>query len=187
MTWPDYHPEMEGAKAEGRMLEPALYDTHRLGPWAGRLRRPPVLGLPIPLQEATVEWRPSYTPEKFDAAAVKARVAAGQVACGQALIGALLEACLAVGIEPRLGTRATEITMGRGAQRDRVTGLVVEEDGHRRELPAAAVVLASGGYEWNTALRSGSCPGRSPIPTAPRPTRGTAWPWPWPWAPTWAT
>ncbi len=172
MTWPDYHPEMEGAKAEGRMLEPALYDTHRLGPWAGRLRRPPVLGLPIPLQEATVEWRPSYTPEKFDATAVQARVAAGQVACGQALIGALLEACLAAGIEPRLGTRATEITMGRGAQRDRVTGVVVEEDGHRRELPAAAVVLASGGYEWNTALRERFLPGPLTHPHSPPSNQG---------------
>ncbi len=167
MTWPDYHPEMEGAKASGRMLEPALYDTNRLGPWAARLRRPPVLGLPIPLQEATVEWRPSYTPEKFDAAAVQARVAAGQVACGQALIGALLEACLAVGIEPRLETRAVEITMaGRGGEQ-RVAGLVVERDGVRVELPAAAVVLASGGYEWNPDLRERFLPGPLTHPHSP--------------------
>ena len=126
MTWPDYHPEMEGAKASGRMLEPALYDTRRLGDWGGRLRRPPVLALPIRLEEATVEWRPSYTPEKFDAALVQARVADGQVACGQALVGALLEACLTAGIEPRLETRAVEIAMDRGPAGDRVAGLVVE-------------------------------------------------------------
>jgi succinate dehydrogenase/fumarate reductase flavoprotein subunit len=172
MTWPDYHPEMEGAKGSGRMLEPALYDTGRLGAWAGRLRRPPVLALPIPLEEATVEWRPSYTPDRFDGALVQARVKAGQVACGQALIGGLLEACLAAGVEPQLETRAVEITMaGRGADQ-RVAGLVVEQDGHRTELPAAAVVLASGGYEWNTALRERFLPGPLTHPHSPPANEG---------------
>ena len=172
MTWPDYHPEMDGAKASGRMLEPALYDTNRLGSWAARLRRPPVLGLPIPLQEATVEWRPSYTPEKFDAALVRARVAAGQVACGQALVGALLEACLAAGIEPQLETRAVEITMsGRGSDA-RVTGLVVEQEAGRAELPAVAVVLASGGYEWNAPLRERFLPGPLTHPHSPPSNQG---------------
>jgi 3-oxosteroid 1-dehydrogenase len=172
MTWPDYHPEMEGAKASGRMLEPALYDTGRLGPWAGRLRRPPVLALPIPLQEATVEWRPSYTPEKFDAALVQARVAAGQVACGQALVGALLEACLAVGIVPRLEARGIELTMETGPRGDRVAGLVVEEGGHRTELAAGAVVLASGGYEWNARLRERFLPGPLTHPHSPPANEG---------------
>jgi succinate dehydrogenase/fumarate reductase flavoprotein subunit len=172
MTWPDYHPEMEGAKSSGRMLEPALYDTGRLGPWAARLRRPPVLGLPIPLQEATVEWRPSYTPEKFDAAAVQARVAAGQVACGQALIGALLEACLTAGIEPLLETRAVEIAMSGGGADQQVAGLVVEHGGRRRELPAAAVVLASGGYEWNAQLRERFLPGPLTHPHSPPSNQG---------------
>jgi 3-oxosteroid 1-dehydrogenase len=163
MTWPDYHPEMEGAKSSGRMLEPTLYDTGRLGEWAARLRRPPVLGLPIRLEEATVEWRPTYTPERFDAAAVQARVEAGLVACGQALVGALLEACLAAGIVPRLETRATEITM----DGDRVAGLVVEQDGRRTELAAGAVVLASGGFEWNAALRERFLPGPLTHPHTP--------------------
>ena len=35
MSWPDYHPEMDGAKASGRMLEPVLFDTKRLGPLGG--------------------------------------------------------------------------------------------------------------------------------------------------------
>lgn len=149
MSWPDYHPEMEGAKVSGRMLEPDLYDTKRLGPWAARLRRPPVLGLPITLQEATVEWRPTFTPERFDAEAVQQRVTEGRVACGQALIGALLEACLARGIEPALETRAVEITTGG----DRVSGLVVERAGTRTRVTATAVVLATGGFEWNDGLK----------------------------------
>ena len=111
MSWPDYHPEMEGAKPSGRMLEPRLFDTKRLGRWAASLRRPPVLGMPITLQEATVDWRPTYFPERFDAAEVQRRMADNQVACGQALIGALLEGCLSRGIEPLLDTRASQIAM----------------------------------------------------------------------------
>ncbi|MGD0310953.1 MAG: FAD-dependent oxidoreductase [Acidimicrobiales bacterium] len=168
MTWPDYHPEMEGAKASGRMLEPALYDTGRLGTWASRLRRPPVLSAPITLQEATVEWRPTYTPERFDAAAVQARVDQGRVACGQALIGSLLEACLRRGIEPRLDTRASEITMHKGA----VSGLVVDQDGRRTAVPARAVVLASGGFEWNAPLRERFLPGPLTHPHSPPANQG---------------
>jgi succinate dehydrogenase/fumarate reductase flavoprotein subunit len=163
MGWPDYHPEMEGAKASGRMLEPALFDTTSLGRWAGTLRRPPVLGLPITLQEATVEWQPSYFPDRFDAAAIRQRVADRRVACGQALIAALLDGCLRRGIEPVLDTRAYEIDM----DGDRVGGLVVDHQGRRRRIPASAVVLASGGYEWNTRLTERFLPGPLTHPHSP--------------------
>src|SRR3546814_10124551 len=59
ISWPDYHPEMGGARPTGRMVEPTLYDTARLGDWAKRLRRAPVLGLPLTLQESPVEDRKS--------------------------------------------------------------------------------------------------------------------------------
>jgi 3-oxosteroid 1-dehydrogenase len=168
MSWPDYHPEMDGAKVGGRMLEPALFDTHKLGPWQSLLRRPPVLGLPITLQEATVEWRPTFTPERFDAAAVQQRVADGQVACGQALIAALLEACLTRGIEPRLDTRARQIVMRDG----RVGGLVVDREEQSSEVQAPAVVLATGGYEWNEQLRTRFLPGPLTHPHSPPANEG---------------
>jgi 3-oxosteroid 1-dehydrogenase len=168
MSWPDYHPEMDGAKPSGRMLEPALFDTGRLGPWAARLRRPPVLAMPITLQEATVDWRPTYFPDRYDAAEVQQRLADHRVACGQALVGALLEACLARGLEPRLETRACEIAMRSGA----VSGLVVEHDGVRTEVPAAAVVLATGGYEWNADLRTRFLPGPLTHPHSPPANEG---------------
>lgn len=168
MSWPDYHPEMDGAKTSGRMLEPELYDTKRLGRWAAALRRPPVLALPITLQEATVEWRPTYFPDRFDATEVQRRSADHQVACGQALIGALLEACLSRGIEPMLETRASEIAMGG----DRVRGLIIERRGQRSEIPATSVVLASGGYEWNSQLRDRFLPGPLTHPHSPPANEG---------------
>ena len=99
-----------------------------LGPWAERLRRAPVLGLPLTLQEATADWRPAYFPERFDAAEIGRRVADRRMACGQALIGALLLACLQRGIEPVLETRAAEIAMDGGGgvgARGRVGGAAV--------------------------------------------------------------
>ena len=143
--------------------------THgQLGAWADRLRRPPVLGLPITLQEATVEWRPSYFPDRFDAAEVQRRVADHRVACGQALVAALLHACLSRGIEPRVETRAQEITLdGR-----RVSGLVVDQGGRRFDLPATSVVLASGGFEWNGQLRERFLPGPLTHPHSPPANEG---------------
>jgi 3-oxosteroid 1-dehydrogenase len=163
ISWPDYHPEMDGARRSGRMVEPRLFDTSGLGSWSKRVRRAPVLGLPLTLQESTVEWTPSFTPDRYDADEIKRRVQAGLVACGQALIGALLEACLRRGIEPVLATRAVEI-IGRGPT---VAGLVAERDGRRFDIPARAVVLASGGYEWNADLCSRFLPGKLTHPTSP--------------------
>jgi 3-oxosteroid 1-dehydrogenase len=170
ISWPDYHPEMDGARASGRMIEPALFDTRRLGDWAPLLRRAPVLGLPLTLQESTVDWSPSYTPERYDGAEVRRRVEAGQVACGQALVGGLLEGCLAGGIEPVVGTRAAELIVRDGS----VAGVVVERDGRRLDLRSRAVVLASGGYEWNRELCSRFLPGPLTHPTSPPGNEGDA-------------
>ena len=90
------------------MLEPALFDTTVLGRLGRHPAPPPVLGMPITLQEATVEWQPTYYPDRFDAAEVQQRMADHRVACGQALIAALLDACLTRGIEPVLEARAYE-------------------------------------------------------------------------------
>ena len=170
MSWPDYHPEMEGARPTGRMIEPALFDSGLLGEWAARVRKAPVLGLPLTLQESTVEWTPSYTPERYDAGQIKKRLEARQVACGQALVSGLLEACLARGIEPVLGARAAELIVRDGA----VTGLVLEQEGRRVDAPARAVILASGGYEWNAQLRSRFLPGPLTHPTSPPANEGDA-------------
>lgn len=163
VSWPDYHPEMEGARRRGRMIEPALFDKGLLGEWATRLRRAPVLGLPLTLQESTVDWTPSYTPERYDADEMKRRVQAGLLACGQALVAALLEGCLNRGIEPVLEARAVEVIM----RDSRVAGLVLERGGKRVDATARSVVLASGGYEWNERLCTQFLPGRLTHPTSP--------------------
>jgi succinate dehydrogenase/fumarate reductase flavoprotein subunit len=163
ISWPDYHPEMEGARRSGRMVEPDLFDLSLLGDWAKRLRRAPFLGLPLTLQESTVDWTPSYTPERYDGGEIKRRVAAGEVACGQALVAGLLEGCLARDVQPVLGARAVELVVRGGS----VAGVVVEADGRRIDVDAKAVVLASGGYEWNSKFCSRFLPAPLTHPTSP--------------------
>ena len=157
---------------------------HRLGRWADTLRRPPVLGMPITLQEATVEWHPTYSPERFDAAEVQQRIADHRVACGQALIAALLDACLTRGIEPVLEARACELAM----QGDRVAGLVVDHGGRRIDGSRPGGRAGVGGLRVE---RHAADPlsGRSADPSAHPPGQrgGRAARWPWRSGPTWPT
>ena len=157
MSWPDYHPEMEGAAQSGRMFEPALYRRTSTNP---PVRPAPVLGLPITLEEATVDWRPSYTPAAFDARAVRQRVTDGLVATGQALVAALLDACLERGVEFVMSARARSLT-----ERDGRIGGVDKRS-------ADAVVLATGGFEWNEALRDRFLGGPLQHPASPPTNEG---------------
>jgi 3-oxosteroid 1-dehydrogenase len=145
MTWPDYHPEFTGGKLSGRMLEPRPTDTHGCGEWAERIRPAPVLTVPVTLQESTVDWKAAYFPERFDMGVVGERMAKGIVTCGQALIAALLEGCLDRGIEILLETRATSLVREEG----RVVGVAAGPATYE----AGAVILATGGFEWNEELK----------------------------------
>ena len=110
MSWPDYHPEFDGGTQSGRMLEPVLHDRNRCGEWASRIRPAPILSAPITLQESTVDWQAGLLPRAHSTWPLVAdRMQQGLVACGQALIAALLEGCLDRGIEIRLGTRARRL------------------------------------------------------------------------------
>jgi 3-oxosteroid 1-dehydrogenase len=163
MTWPDYHPEFAGGKQSGRMLEPRLHDKRRCGAWADRIRPAPVLTVPVTLQESTVEWKAAYFPERFDVAAVTARMEQGLVACGQALIAALLEGCLDRGIEIVLGSRGTRLVRDGG----RVAGVEAVEDGGPVTYRAGAVILATGGFEWNEELKKQFLVGPLAHPNSP--------------------
>jgi succinate dehydrogenase/fumarate reductase flavoprotein subunit len=91
------------------------------------------------------------------------RVQRGLVAGGGALVGMLLRGCLDRGIPIELNTRVRELVRdGR-----RVVGAVAEREGEALRLDAAAVLLATGGYEWNAELRATFLPGRMTHPASP--------------------
>jgi 3-oxosteroid 1-dehydrogenase len=161
VSWPDYRPELPGARTWGRMLESEPFDTTVLGEWAGRIRPAPVMVAPMTLEEQTVTWRLGYTPQKLDRRLLKERAAAGLTTVGTALVGALLAGCLAAGVEIRTGARARRLVTASPAA---VGGVELEGGG---ALGATAVVLATGGFEWNEELKRAFLPGPLTHPTSP--------------------
>lgn len=154
-TYPDYHPEMNGAAA-GRSLDAGLFDTTLLGAWQPKLRKNKVNGrAPITIPEA-IEWGVFYDPMGFDYAKVKKRAVAGIVHGGASLVGKLLLACLESGVEPSLETAGQDlITDDTG----RVIGVeATSASGTIRVRATHGVVLATGGFEWNPELRSAFLP-----------------------------
>jgi 3-oxosteroid 1-dehydrogenase len=143
--FPDYHPEHPGGKpGGGRSLDPGLFPFPVLGPWADKVARPtrnPHLTLTeMPLGGGDGFLDPEVLADRRE------RDVRG---CGQALVGALLKACLDRGIEPRLRTRAVELVVADGE----VRGVVVEgPDGTSTITARGGVVLATGGFEWDEEL-----------------------------------
>lgn len=151
---PDYHPELPGASAGGRSLDPGLFDTGALGVWAERLRRSPIFGFaPMSLAE-TFAWRPASEPAALPFETLAERSSEGLVGYGTALAGGLLAGLLAAGVVPRTATPVRELWVEEG----RVAGVVAERtagEGASATLRVRArhgVVLASGGFEWDAGL-----------------------------------
>jgi 3-oxosteroid 1-dehydrogenase len=77
---------------------------------------------------------------------------------GNALITGLLKGCLDHGCRIETGARAVKLVTD--GERGRVVGVVVEQAGRRRTVLApAGVVLATGGFEWNSELLKKHFPG----------------------------
>jgi succinate dehydrogenase/fumarate reductase flavoprotein subunit len=141
--FPDYQPNMIGAKAHGgRSLDPEAYPFDELGSWASRVN-PPKTGLPK-LTSRMEDYYQEVGDEELEER--RARDFRGQ---GQALIGSLLKAVVDRDIPIHFETR------GRHLVRDgeRVVGVVAEQNGTTMRYHARkGVVLATGGFEWNEQL-----------------------------------
>ena len=146
--FPDYHAEHPGGMPRGgRSLDCPLYPYDELGDWKERVTRSPYYPDPrysifdSPLGQARPE---PIVPEELDR-----RAAHDERGSGQALIGRLLAACLERGIEPVTGARAVRLVR----DGDGVTGVVLEIDGSETTVAADAVILATGGFEWDEDLK----------------------------------
>lgn len=131
---PDNHGELPGASAgPGRTLEPGLLGVPARV--AAMIRSPLPWRPPVTLGEMLAGGPPSD---------VAARRAAGLLAGGQALVGALLSAVLSAGVEVRTSARAARLVPG---------GVLVGE-----EVVRGNVVLATGGFERDPALAAAFLP-----------------------------
>ncbi len=156
---PDYHPEEPGGKLRGRSIEPALFDTNQLGQWKERLRPAPVYFLPLPLEEL-LHTRPQDLPMDL----IAERMEKGIVSMGNALVAALLKACLDRGVAFLLETRGRELIQEDG----KVVGLQAQREGRDFLVRARrGVVLACGGFEWSEELRAKFLPGPITHPQSP--------------------
>ena len=146
--FPDYHAEHPGGMPTGgRSLDCPLYPFDDLGEWKERITKSPYY--PDPRYSIFDSPIGQARPVPVSEAELARRAETDERGSGQALIGRLLKACLERGIEPQTGCRAVRLLQDGGD----VSGVVIERDGETIEVEADAVILATGGFEWDEDLK----------------------------------
>ncbi|HKT00451.1 MAG TPA: FAD-dependent oxidoreductase [Rugosimonospora sp.] len=140
--YPDYHPEHPGGMPRGgRSVEPALLSFAGFEEWsdriAGDVRR--MLIAETPLGGGTGVLEPDE---------LARREGAKLEGLGRALVGGLLRACLDRGVPVTTRARGRRLLVADG----RVTGVELETPDGTQSVYAGAVVLATGGFEYDPDL-----------------------------------
>lgn len=158
---PDYQSQLPGGRTSyddgnskptrvGRSVAVGLYDSARLGEHKELLRKPSKHGGMWPAIEGESATGSAEGQEVNTLDVIRERRAKGILARGAALVSLLLEAGLAKGVKLELNCRAVRLLQN---ENGRVTGVVVEREGREVRFEArSGVVLASGGFEWNSTL-----------------------------------
>lgn len=154
----DYYPEREGGKPLGRGIESKKYNIKRLGKWADKLRFS-VRAIPLYTNEVNKmavsfrTWEGFFTAARvIGLEATLPRLIGRQlVGLGNALMGRLLEMVLARQIPLWLSSPLVELIV----ENQKVVGAVIARDGKKVRVGATrGVMLASGGFEKNSAMRN---------------------------------
>jgi 3-oxosteroid 1-dehydrogenase len=166
LTWvrgySDYYPEAPGGRPTGRSLEPRPLDARVLGDERDRLE-PPYLPAPagVTVTQADYRWlnlTARHPRGVWRALRVGARTVANRarrremLSMGQALVAALRAGLAERGVPVLLDTPMLDLVTHEG----RVTGVRVQHGEAGTEVVLTArrgVVLASGGFEHNEAMR----------------------------------
>jgi succinate dehydrogenase/fumarate reductase flavoprotein subunit len=138
--FPDYKPELPGGRPRGgRSLNAKPFDLARLGDWRDRITSFPADFSNVGIDaETRARIHASMDSESGD-----------YCVAGTALIAGLLKGLLDVGVTPRTNARAIEL-FGSSAG---ITGARISMDGNDVRVRARhGVVLATGGFEWDSAL-----------------------------------
>ena len=162
---PDYQPDLPGAAAGGRTIDPLPYDGRKLGPAFARLK-PPLKeflvfgGMMVNRKDIDTLLGAFRSPGNFiSTLKLVGRYALDRLGhargtrllMGNALAARLLKSALDRSIPIRTGTRLVELLR----DGSRITGVVVEADGQRLCLGARrGVVLATGGFPASSEARA---------------------------------
>ncbi|GGC83287.1 FAD-binding protein [Tersicoccus solisilvae] len=140
-TFPDYRTDLPGSVETGRTIEPQPVNSHALlGGLAAHVRSDG--RAPFTMQEYE-RWG-AFTRFPWDELAERERT--GMVAKGRALVTMLLAAAVREGVHVAVEARGERLVVDGG----RVAGVVL--DTGERLLATDAVVIGTGGFEWDTAL-----------------------------------
>ncbi|WP_311764421.1 FAD-dependent oxidoreductase [Arthrobacter ipis] len=147
ITRPDYHMEWRGAADGGRGLDNGTFDPSGYPGLAEAIR--PSSYFPL----LTMTERDQLNGRAADPELLARRAATGVRTMGGALVGSLLASALDRGVE--IAVSAPVEDLARDGDKWNVT---IGGAGAGKTLSAAAVVLASGGFEWNPRLRRAFLP-----------------------------
>ena len=162
---PDYYQEHAGAKLEGRLLDPAVYDGRKMDRDLLLKIRPPLTEFNAPMGfmmsfddiphmmnigksfESTIHALKLFIRYGMD----RLRYPRGtQLTMGNALVARLLVTAQEVGVEMWTNSPMTRLIKEDG----RVVGVEVERNGEKQVVNASkAVVLASGGFSSSEEMR----------------------------------
>lgn len=153
--YPDYYLDRPGARPQGgRALDSGLFPYSELGEWKDKVSV--ATAYPLTVAETPLGGATSYpAPEVLGA-----RVASETRGFGQSLVAGLLEACLKAGVEIRLATAATRLVREHGR-------IAAVEAGGETIRAHRAVIVATGGFEWNPALTKSFLRGPISHPASP--------------------
>jgi succinate dehydrogenase/fumarate reductase flavoprotein subunit len=138
--YPDYDPSRPGATAGGRALDSEPIDTGQLTPLAADILVPPGY---LPMSFA--EWESWRYPGRYDWALLRERERGGIRTGGVALVAGLLDGVVKAGAEVLPSVRLTGVQPGSAR---------LEHAGQVTTIGASAVILATGGFDWDTEQRA---------------------------------
>jgi 3-oxosteroid 1-dehydrogenase len=157
----DYYPELPGGIAQGRSIEPDLFDGNLLGSELANLN-PAYLPTPagVTVFSSDYKWLvlslvnlhglavATETVTRYTTAVLQGKV---PLTMGQALAGALRAGLASAGVPVRLNTPLESLQFDASG---RATGVVVGGSGGSTVLTATrGVIVCSGGFEHNLAMR----------------------------------
>lgn len=144
---PDYHPEWDGASRGGRTVDPGLFDGRSLGDEYRNILHNSQYHLPGGLHTTSLEFEMMMRGEEVPG--LKGR-RPSVLALGEALVGGLRKGLIDAMVPVFLSHRAAGLLF----DGKRVSGVTVHTSRGRKTVRAKrGVVLAAGGFEWNSRMK----------------------------------